>query len=563
MTQPNPSTAQARAIVDELHRHGVDYVVISPGSRSGALAIAFEEHSGVDTRIVLDERSAAFHALGRSRVGGVPAVALATSGTALANHLPAVVEADLSMVPLILISADRPPDLLHVGANQTIEQEGIFGGKIRWSCTIPPAEPGMDLNAYWRTTVSQAMARARGHGGQPGPVHLNIAFREPTVPVSDDGRTRAEPYPYAVEGRPAGDPWQRHVHARPGPAQIDLPLDARHGLVLAGEGDFDPAALGEAADRLGWPVLATATSGLRGSKVVTTYHHLLVAGVAPALRPDLVVSVGRIGPSDRLGALTSLAVPQIQIDRWGAWHDPRRHSTHMIQADPAATLLDLAPADDGRLLDGWLTADSTMRAALDERLSAEPLPFGPSVARMLGYVDHDLLVAASSMPIRDLDAHFTGPARVIANRGASGIDGFVSTALGAASMGGRTVALAGDLSWLHDAGGLVVDDPGDVVFVVVDNGGGGLFDLLPQAEHAPDFERLFVAPHGLDLARLGSAYHLNAVVAEDVDAIRGTLPSRLTGGGAHLLVIPVNRETDLKARRALDDTARAVCAGLS
>jgi 2-succinyl-5-enolpyruvyl-6-hydroxy-3-cyclohexene-1-carboxylate synthase len=276
-----------------------------------------------------------------------------------------------------------------------------------------------------------------------------------------------------------------------------------------------------------------------------------------------VVSVGRIGPSDRLGALTSLAVPQIQIDRWGAWHDPRRHSTHMIQADPAATLLDLAPADDGRLLDGWLTADSTMRAALDERLGAEPLPFGPSVARVLGDVDHDLLVAASSMPIRDLDAHFTGPARVIANRGASGIDGFVSTALGAASMRGRTVALAGDLSWLHDAGGLVVDDPGDVVFVVVDNGGGGLFDLLPQAEHAPDFERLFVAPHGLDLARLGSAYHLNAVVAEDVDAIRGTLPSRLTGGGAHLLVIPVNRETDLKARRALDDTARAVCAELS
>jgi 2-succinyl-5-enolpyruvyl-6-hydroxy-3-cyclohexene-1-carboxylate synthase len=167
------------------------------------------------------------------------------------------------------------------------------------------------------------------------------------------------------------------------------------------------------------------------------------------------------------------------------------------------------------------------------------------------------------MPIRDLDAHFTGAARVIANRGASGIDGFVSTALGAASTGRRTVALAGDLSWLHDTGGLVVDDPGDVVFVVVDNGGGGLFDLLPQAEHAPAFERLFVAPHGVDLARLGSAHHLKVIVAEDVDDIRAALPTSLTGGGAHLLVIPVNRETDLKARRALDDTARAVCAELS
>jgi 2-succinyl-5-enolpyruvyl-6-hydroxy-3-cyclohexene-1-carboxylate synthase len=561
MTQPNPSTAQARAIVDELHRHGVDYVVISPGSRSGALAIAFEEHPGITTRVVLDERSAAFHALGRSRAGGSPAVALATSGTALANHLPAVVEADLSLIPLVLISADRPPHLLHVGANQTIEQEGIFGGKTRWACTIPPAEAGIDLNAYWRTTVSQAMARASGHGARPGPVHLNIAFREPTVPVSDDGRTRADQYRFAIEGRQGGAPWQRHARAHPGPAPV--PLESGRGLLLAGEGDFDPIALGEAARRLGWPVLATATSGLRGPGVVTTYHHILVAGVPPELRPETVISIGRVGPSDRLGALTSLPVPQVQIDRWGAWNDPRRHSTHLIQADPAATLLDLAPGDDGRLLDSWLDADSAMRSALDERIGAEPEATGPSVARALGDIDHDLLLTASSMPIRDVDAHFGGAARVIANRGASGIDGFVSTALGAASIGPRTVALAGDLSWLHDAGGLVVDEVGDVVFVVIDNGGGGLFDLLPQAEHAPGFERLFVAPHGLDLTGLGSSYRLDAAVIGNVDDLRQSLRERLVSGGGHLLVVPVDRETDLKTRRALDDTARAICAGLS
>jgi 2-succinyl-5-enolpyruvyl-6-hydroxy-3-cyclohexene-1-carboxylate synthase len=561
MTQPNPSTAQARAIVDEFHRHGVDYVVISPGSRSGALAIAFDEHPGITTRVVLDERSAAFHALGRSRAGGTPSVALATSGTALANHLPAVVEADLSLIPLVLISADRPPDLLHVGANQTVEQEGIFGGKTRWSCTIPPAEAGLDLNAYWRSTVSQAMARACGHGARPGPVHLNIAFREPTVPVSDDGRIRADPYPFAIEGRKGGAPWQRHARAFPGAAPV--PMGPGRGLVVAGEGDFDPVALGAAARRIGWPVLATATSGVRGPGVVTTYHHLLVAGVPPPLRPEMVVSIGRVGPSDRLGALTSLPVPQVQIDRWGAWNDPRRHSTHMIQADPVAALLELEPGDDGRLLDTWLDAESTMRSALDERLGAEPAPTGPAVARALGEIDHDLLLVASSMPIRDVDAHFGGAARVIANRGASGIDGFVSTALGAASIGPRTVALAGDLSWLHDAGGLVVDDVVDVVFVVVDNGGGGLFDLLPQAEHAPGFERLFVTPHRLDLAALGSAYRLDASVTENFDDLRHSLRERLVSGGAHLLVVPVDRETDLKARRGLDDTARAVCAGLS
>jgi 2-succinyl-5-enolpyruvyl-6-hydroxy-3-cyclohexene-1-carboxylate synthase len=561
MSQPNPSTAQARAIADELNRQGVDYVVISPGSRSGALAIAFEEHPEITTRVVLDERSAAFHALGRSRADGAPVVALATSGTALANHLPAVVEADLSLVPLLSISADRPPDMLHVGANQTIDQVGIFGGKTRWSCTIPPAEAGLDLNHYWRTTVSQAVARALGHGARPGPVHLNVAFREPTVPVADDGRSRAEPYSFPIEGRPSGAPWQQHDRARPGAGHV--PVAPGHGLLLVGEGDFDPVELKDAAARLRWPVLATAASGLRGFDAVSSYHHLLVAGVPPALRPDAVVTVGRVGPSDRVGSLTSLPVPQVQIDRWGVWNDPRRHSSHMIQADPAATLQTIDQARDSRLRDAWLEADATMRSALDERLAGEQWATGPAVARALGAIEHDLLVAASSMPIRDVDAHFRGGAKVIANRGASGIDGFVSTALGAASVGSRTVALAGDLSWLHDVGGLVVDEVGNVVFVVVDNGGGGLFDLLPQAEHAPSFERLFVAPHRVDLSRLGSAYDLSVSVVDSEEVLQASLPAALVAGGAHVLVVHVERETDLKTRRALDETARAVCAGLS
>ncbi|MGH8873236.1 MAG: 2-succinyl-5-enolpyruvyl-6-hydroxy-3-cyclohexene-1-carboxylic-acid synthase [Acidimicrobiia bacterium] len=561
MTQPNPSTAQARAIADELQRHGVDYVVISPGSRSAALAIAFEEHPGITTRVALDERSAAFHALGRSLATHAPVAALATSGTALANHLPAVVEADISLVPLILISADRPPDLLHVGANQTIEQVGIFGDKVRWSCTVPPAENGLDLNSYWRTTVSQAVARARGHAARPGPVHLNVAFREPTVPVADDGRSRAQTYPFDIDGRPSGAPWQHHERARPAGAKIEIAHGS--GLVVAGQGDFDAGELAQVADLLRWPVLATAESGLRGNDVVTTYHHLLVGGVPSLLRPDLVVTIGRIGPSDRLGSLTSLPVPQVQIDRWGSWSDPRRHSTHMIQADPVATLEGLAPASDDRLRETWLEAEATMRLALDDRLAGEETPTGPSVARALSRLDHDLLVTASSMPIRDVDAHFVDGGRVIANRGASGIDGFVSTALGAASGGGTTVALCGDLSLLHDVGGLVVDELGDVVFVVIDNGGGGLFDLLPQAEHAPAYERLFVAPHGLDLTRVAAAYELGVSVVDHVDDLRSSVSALLDGGGAHLLVVPVDRETDLKARRGLDDTARAVCAGLS
>jgi 2-succinyl-5-enolpyruvyl-6-hydroxy-3-cyclohexene-1-carboxylate synthase len=464
-------------------------------------------------------------------------------------------------VPLISISADRPPDLLHVGANQTMNQPGIFGEQVRWSCSIPPAEQGVDGNGYWRSTVAQAVARARGHGARPGPVHLNVAFREPTVPVPDDGRTSAEPYPFSIEGRPEDAPWQTQQRAGPGKADLDL---GGRGLIVAGEGDIDSGAVSTAAAILGWPVLATATSGLRAFPSIHTYHHLLVEGVPSPLRPDLVVTLGRIGPSDRLGALTSLPVPHVQIDPWGAWHDPRRHSTHLIQAHAASTLAALRPAPDSLLLEAWRTADMAMRSALDERLASEEAASGGVVAGSLGEVDAAILVAGSSMPIRDVDAHYTGAARVIANRGVSGIDGFVSTALGAATTTSEgTVAFCGDLSFLHDSNGFVVDEIGDVVFVVVDNGGGGLFDLLPQAEHAPSFERLFITPHGLDLTRLAAVYGLDSTIVGDAGEVVEEVGDRLEAGGAHLVLVPVGRETDLKARRSLDDTARAVCAGLS
>lgn len=562
MTQPNPSTAEARVIADELHRHGVGYAVISPGSRSAALAIALDEHPGVETRVILDERSAGFHALGRSRVSGAPTVALCTSGTALANYLPAVIEADLSLVPLIIISADRPPELLHVGANQTIDQVRIFGERTRWFCNLPTADVARDWNAYWRTTVSQAAARSLGQGDRPGPVHLNVAFREPTVPVADDGRSSADSYPHSIEGRPGRARWQDHHRARPGPGALP-PLDAKRGLLVAGEGDFDPTELRHAAQRLHWPVLGTAASGLRGEDVVTTYHHLMVEGVPSSLRPDLVVTVGRIGPSDRLAALTALEIPQIQIDRWGSWNDPRRHSTHMIQADPVATLASIEGESSDEFLASWVVANATMRGSLDDRLAEDDEPSGPSVARSLSTIDLECLVAASSMPIRDVDAHTVHRGRVIANRGASGIDGFVSTALGAASAGHRTVALAGDLSLLHDAGGFITDQAGDIVFVVIDNGGGGLFDLLPQAEYAPGFERLFVTPHGLDLTVLAEAYGLRSVVIDRISGLAQSIAGMIESHGAQVVVVPVERETDLKLRRALDDTARVVCAGLS
>ena len=564
MSQPNASTALARVLADELARHGVSFAAVSPGSRSAALAIAFEEHPGFEVRVVLDERSAAFWALGRARATGLPAVVVATSGTAVANHLPAVIEADLSAVPLIAISADRPPESLHIGANQTIDQVGIFGDRVRWSCDLGPGNPGHDSDAYWRSTVSQAIARALGHGHRPGPVHLNAAFREPTVPVTDDGRSSGEVYPFPITGRADGGPWQRHSAAPAGAALLEAP-DSPNGLVICGEGDYEPLEVLEAARNLGWPVLATAQSGLRGAEVVTSYHHLLVAGVPPSLRPGMVVTVGRIGPSDRLGALTAIDCPQVSIDRWGFWYDPRRQSTQMVQGEPASSLTGLAESvgSDPGWHGQWAAADQSMRSTLDEVLASGSEATGPGLARSLSDVGWGALVSASSMPIRDVDAHTVHSGPIIANRGASGIDGLVSTGLGVATSVSRTVVLAGDLSMLHDGSGLVCDRLGDVVFVVVDNNGGGLFDLLPQAVHAPGYEKLFVAPHGLAMTRLLSELGLDATELASIDGMPSEIDSRLDQGGAKALVVSVDREADLKLRRALDETARSVVADLS
>jgi 2-succinyl-5-enolpyruvyl-6-hydroxy-3-cyclohexene-1-carboxylate synthase len=564
MTQPNPSTALARAVVDEMSRHGVSLAVISPGSRSAALAIAFDQHPDITTRVVVDERSAAFWALGHARATGHPAAVLATSGTAVANHLPALIEAEQSLVPLIVISADRPPELLHVGANQTIDQVGLFGTKVRWFCNIGPAQSGADHNSYWRSTVSQAMARALGQGSRPGPVHLNVAFREPTVPVEDDGRSAADPYPFSIEGRPGGGRWQEHSIARPGAAALETPAGTR-GLILAGEGDYEPEPLMAAAARLGWPVLATALSGLRGEATVSTYHHLLVSGVPAALLPELVVTIGRTGPSDRVSALTSIQCRQVSIDRWGSWNDPRRQATALLQADPVATLERLAATGvpDAEWVGGWQAADRSMRGALDEAIGVGEEPTGPAVARALSDGSWESLVSASSMPIRDVDAHTVHRGSILANRGASGIDGLVSTALGVAAAGSRTVVLTGDLSLLHDDNGFLTDQLPSAVFVVVDNNGGGLFDLLPQAAHAPGFDRLFVTPHQRDLRGLAAFHGLDAITVATPGELAPEIEQRLGSGGCHLLVIPVDREADLKLRQGLDEVARSVVAGIS
>lgn len=563
MSAPNPSTALAKALIDELARNGAGFAVISPGSRSTALAVAASAHPAMTTAVLLDERSAAFLALGRAKATGAPTVLISTSGTAPANYFPALIEAEMSGTPLIVLSADRPAELRGVGANQTIDQVELFGGHVRWFADVAAAEDGDDLNALWREAACRAAWAAAGVSGPPGPAHLNIAFREPTVPVSDDGRSSADAYLHSIEGREGDEPWSAVDDGVPAAAIPELAPMSKT-MVIAGDGAYGRDALREEVERRGWPLLATAASGMRGiGATINRYHHILASGVPPDLRPETVVAIGAIGPSQRLEDLVATARVRVRVDAWGRVVDPGRNSTHLVRADPFALISSMETGEADQVWGGlWARAEAKVASAVDDCIGGLDEPTGAMAAKALDQVGWGALVAASSLPVREVDAHLGRAGPVIGNRGASGIDGFVSTARGVGSAVPRTLALSGDLSMLHDSNGLLGDDIGDAVFVVLDNDGGGLFDSLPQHRHAPDYERLFIAPQNRSLRDLARFHR----IAYDEAINPGSLVSRagqaLDAGGVTLIRVPVERHFDLESRRRLDEVALEALTGL-
>ena len=568
----NPSTALATVVVDELARHGVTDACLAPGSRSAPLAMALHAHPRLRVHVRLDERSAAFLALGLARASGRPVAVVCTSGTAAANLHPAVLEADAAAVPLLALTADRPPELRGTGANQTVDQLKLYGAAVRWFCEVGAPEDRPGSVAAWRSVASRAVAEAAGAtGGRPGPVHANLAFREPLVPT---GSGFCQP----LDGRAGGRPWTA-LAARPRPPdEADVAWLARRaagarGLLLAGDSEADPGALLALAEAAGWPLLADPLSGARqGPNAVAGYD--LLARSDPfwsAWRPDLVVTVGRVGLSKALLARLDPSVDRVLVDGHGAWLDPTRSASRLVVADPGryaeavAARLD-RPAERS-WLDGWLQADRVARAAADAVLDADDVPSEPRTARDLaaGLAHGALLVVASSMPVRDLDATMAPRPglRVLANRGASGIDGFVSTAIGAAlAWDGPAAALVGDLSLLHDQNGLL---PGgrrpDLPFVVVNNDGGGIFSFLPQAGFPEPFEALFGTPHGVDLARLAAAFGVGHRRLERAGELGAALDAARAAGGLQLLEVRTGRRANVALHRrvvaaALDALAR-------
>jgi 2-succinyl-5-enolpyruvyl-6-hydroxy-3-cyclohexene-1-carboxylate synthase len=494
-----------------------------------------------------------------------------------------VIEADESGVPLIVLTADRPPELRGTGANQTIDQVKLYGGAVRWFCEtgVPEARPGMA--GYWRSLACRAWAVASGGaGGFPGPVHLNVPLRDPLVPGTD-----GDPWPDPLDGRPGGAPWtsfgsggERGVTG-PSLGALARVEWAERGVVVCGDGDYDAGPLLELAEAAGWPVLAEPSSGARcGPNALCAYNYLLDApGFVAAHRPDVIVSAGRPGLSR--GQLAFLrGAPGPLPDRHvvvaqgaGRWADPARTATcvaasvRLAGPGPGAAARHAAAASGW--LASWLRADGAARRAADAILDAGADLSEPRLARDLAAAlpAGSLLWAASSLPIRDLDRHMVPRpgVRVLASRGTSGIDGLVSSAVGAAlahqaAGGGPAVALLGDLAFLHDAPGLMLgpdEARPDLSLVVVNNDGGGIFSDLEQAAFPGPFERLFGTPHG---AGLGDLAHAARVPFSGLK-VAADLPEALAGPGLRVVEVRTERTAGASLRAALRDACTAAVLG--
>ncbi len=558
--------ACAWALVDGLVGGGVRHACVSPGSRSTSLTLALARHPAITLHVHLDERSAAFFAVGITRASREPVAVACTSGTAAAELLPAVVEASQSRLPLILLTADRPPRLRGTGANQTIDQVGLYGGTVREGLDLPvPEAAGQE--AWWRQAAREALEAA--FGDPVGPVHVNCPFEEPLSPSLDVELPDPSGEALSIPPRPEAD-----VTAEESDRLAELVSAARGAVVLGATPDDVTDVAAWWSDTLGWPVLAEPVSNARVPGAAMAAGQASVAdGVWSAdHRPDLVIQLGATPTTRGMQTFVASAERLVVADRWHLDPDPERAATWRLAVD-ADVLTDVLyerpvrvqPAPE-EWTSSWADADGKARAALDGYLDGIEEPFEPRIARDVAACvpDGGTIFVGNSTPVRDLDLTMAPRAglRVLANRGASGVDGLVSTALGvAAAGGGPTVALLGDLSFLYDLGAIVWNARRriDATLVVVNNGGGEVFSLLPQRE-LPEHRDLFVTPHDANLGELTRAAGAGHTVVERSDELTPVVLAAIGAGGLQIVEVVVDAERSLTRRAELRGAIAAALA---
>lgn len=550
-----------RAFADELARCEVAGACTSPGSRSSPLMLALVAQDGIRTWSHLDERVAGFFALGLAKATGRPAVLACTSGTAAAHYLPAVIEAHEAGVPLVVLTADRPPELREVGAGQAIDQLKLYGDAVRWFFDVGTHEATPERGRWIRTLACRAAATATGAtGGRPGPVHLNWALREPLIPPAE---LPDDPQP----GRVGGAAWVRFD--APAPVTGDDLADTvsgRRGVIVAGRTPAtDGALVARVAQHLRWPVLADPLSGARAGTAAVAHYDALLRDPAFAARhrPDVVLRIGDLPTSKPLRQwLASLDVPQIGSDAPGQWADPDGRLTRIapraIDAltwrleDPAHAV---APAPDA-WLEAWRAADATAAAAIEATLGdalSEPRVAADVASRL---ADRGRLVVASSMPIRDLETFapaFPFAPAVLSNRGANGIDGTLATAFGVAALGDEpVVVLLGDVAFAYDLSALVCAKRHGLALtiVVLNNDGGGIFEFLPLAGiDRATFEEHVATPPGIDIADAARVYDCDHVAPSDLPAFHGALDTALRADRTTIIEVRTERAANVALHR--------------
>ena len=551
----------AATFVDELASQGVEYACVSPGSRSAPLAMALQRHPKITVLMQIDERSGSFFGLGLAKATGKPVVLLCTSGTAAAEFHAAVVEASHSLTPLIVLTADRPPELQDVGANQSIDQQRLYGTAVRWF--FDPGTP-VDLpNAArtWRGLAARAYAEAA-----TGPVHLNLPFREPLVPGPGQ-------IPVAL-----GDSGQMVSAGRtlPSTSQVAALASAlqraQRPLVVAGE-MRDGDRLAAALHRLGVPVLAEPTSQLRRPETgwsIESYEALLRAGWSLQHGPDIVIRIGGTPTSSVLNKwLAAASAHTFLVDPDHAWRDQEHVASHVVACDPQPLLEALPPVERAAWREQWVTAGKRATAAIAATLVSTPLHEGHVVRALSSRLpDPGQVFIGSSMPIRAADSFWPvgrSQQRFYGNRGASGIDGLVSSGLGLAA--GRvnlpTVILLGDLSLYHDMNGLWALKRHGIraTLVVCDNDGGGIFSFLPQAQHHDVFEELFATPLGLDLSQVARLYGLVYSPVTDRSGLEPAIADAIVAPTPTMVVVRFKREDSVNGHRLCWEAAASALKG--
>ncbi|WP_435360513.1 2-succinyl-5-enolpyruvyl-6-hydroxy-3-cyclohexene-1-carboxylic-acid synthase [Haloarchaeobius sp. DFWS5] len=589
---PNRNVLWAETLVDELAAGGLSAVCLAPGSRSTPLTVAFAEHDDVEVFSHLDERAAAYFALGRGRRTGEPTALVCTSGTAAVNFHPAVIEASQARVPLLVLTADRPPELRDSGANQTIDQEKLFGTAVRWYRDLPEPEPTPRKLRRLRTDAARALSETEG--APKGPVHLNCPFRKPLEPVDvlgdvpDDWAAGDE---RAAEGRAGGEPYVRRAQGRLTLSTTDSDwlceaVDAAdNGVILAGpadptsvdDGDLS-AELARLARATNFPILADPLSGLRfGDHVTDTPVLGGYDGYADRLSefdatPDLVLRFGASMTSKPARkTIADSDARQVLVDPAGEWRDAEFVCSDLVVADPASVASELADSveagttspGDSEFCDRLVTVDDHYWESMAEELGdSEGDLEGAVLSTVLSDApDPATVFVSNSMPIRDCD-RFGAPRAadltVLANRGASGIDGIVSTALGAGSAtDDELVLVTGDLAYYHDMNGLLALARCDVdaTIVCLNNDGGGIFHLLPIEEFDPPFTQQFKTPHGLDFAATGDLYDLD-FERVDPDAFSAAYRDALASDGTTVVEVGFDSEANHRERERVTDAVR-------